>query len=486
MNLQLTPTDYVSILPMAILVVAGMIVLMVDLALKPERKPLTAWLALIGFVAAGAASVAIMDRRGVGFNGMIALDPYAQVLGLVAIIAGAFTVLTSFNYIRDRGFGRSEYYALLLFSVSGMVMMAAANNLIMVFVALELLSIPLYVLAGFARPNLQSEEAAIKYFLLGAFASGFLLFGVALMYGALGTTDLTKIAALAQSAQVGASPLLLLGAGFVLIGLGFKVAAVPFHMWTPDVYEGAPTPITGFMSVGAKAAGFAALLRVFSYSLGGIQSQWVTIVAILAALTMIVGNIVAVSQTNLKRMLAYSSIAHAGYILMGVASGNQTGVAGALFYLIAYTFTNVGAFAVLTSRAKQSGEDQTFPAYRGLYKRNPGLALMMMIFMLSLTGIPLTGGFIGKYYLFLSAVEAHLYWLAIIGVLTSVVSAYFYLRVIVDMFMRDSEPEREVAPVNYRPLNFTVNASALIVVVLGVIPMSVLSLVQLAAKLLVG
>ncbi len=461
---------------MTILAVTGMIVMLVDLALKPDQKPLTAWLALAGFVAAGVASLAIMDQHGSGFSGMIALDPYAQVLGLVAIIAGGFTVLTSFNYIRDRGFGRSEYYTLLLFSVSGMVMMAAANNLIVVFVALELLSIPLYVLAGFARPNLESEEAAIKYFLLGAFASGFLLFGVALMYGALGTTDLAKIAALIP--QAGASPLLLLGAAFVLIGLGFKVAAVPFHMWTPDVYEGAPTPITGFMSVGAKAAGFAALLRVFNYSLGGIQAEWVTIVAILAALTMIVGNIVAVSQNNLKRMLAYSSIAHAGYILMGVAS--------ALFYLIAYTFTNVGAFAVLTAMAKQSGEDQTFPAYRGLYKRNPGLALMMLIFMLSLTGIPLTGGFIGKYYLFLSAVEAQLYWLAIIGVLTSVVSAYFYLRVIVDMFMRDGEPEHEVSPVNYRPLNFAVNASALIVIVLGVIPMAVLSLVQLAAQGLIG
>ncbi|HZY42872.1 MAG TPA: NADH-quinone oxidoreductase subunit N, partial [Anaerolineae bacterium] len=272
----------------------------------------------------------------------------------------------------------------------------------------------------------------------------------------------------------------------MLVGLGFKVAAVPVHMWTPDVYEGAPTPITGFMSVGAKAAGFAALLRVFTYSLGAIQSEWVTIVAILSALTMIVGNIVAVSQTNLKRMLAYSSIAHAGYILMGVASGNQTGVAGALFYLIAYTFTNVGAFAVLTAMAKQSGEDQTFLTYRGLYRRSPAMALMMLIFMLSLTGIPLTGGFIGKYYLFLSAIEARLYWLAIIGVLTSVVSAFFYLRVIVDMFMREAEPNREDMPVNYRPLNFTVNASALIVIVLGVIPMSVLSMVQLAAKLLVG
>lgn len=484
MTLQFTTTDFLSILPMTILAVFGMIVLLVDLALKPEHRHRTAWLALLGFVAAGAASLALINQHSTGFGGMIALDPYAQVLGLVAIVAGALTVLTSFHYVRDLGFGRSEYYALLLFSVSGMVMMAAANNLIVVFIALELLSIPLYVLAGFARPRVESEEAAIKYFLLGAFASGFLLFGIALMYGALGTTDLTRIA---QSlAQTGASPLVLIGAGLLLVGLGFKVAAVPFHMWTPDVYEGAPTPITGFMSVGAKAAGFAALLRVFVYSLGAIQSDWVTLVAILSAVTMIVGNIVAVSQTNLKRMLAYSSIAHAGYLLMGVASANQAGVAGALFYLVAYAFTNLGAFAVLAAMARQSGEDQTFPSYRGLYRRSPALAVMMMIFMLSLTGIPLTGGFIGKYYLFLSAIEANLIWLAVIGVLTSVVSAFFYLRVIVDMFMREAEPGREVEPVSYRPLNFTVSLSAAVVIILGVVPMAVLTMVTAAAQLLVG
>jgi NADH-quinone oxidoreductase subunit N len=485
MTLQFTTTDFLSILPMTILAVFGMIVLLVDLALTPEHRHRTAWLALMGFVAAGAASLALINQHSAGFGGMIALDPYAQVLGLVAIVAGALTVLTSFHYVRDLGFGRSEYYALLLFSVSGMVMMAAANNLIVVFIALELLSIPLYVLAGFARPRVESEEAAIKYFLLGAFASGFLLFGIALMYGGLGTTDLTRIA-LSLAQQTGASPLVLIGAGLLLVGLGFKVAAVPFHMWTPDVYEGAPTPITGFMSVGAKAAGFAALLRVFVYSLGAIQADWVTLVAILSAVTMIVGNIVAVSQTNLKRMLAYSSIAHAGYLLMGVASANQAGVAGALFYLVAYAFTNLGAFAVLAAMARQSGEDQTFPTYRGLYRRSPALAVMMMIFMLSLTGIPLTGGFIGKYYLFLSAIEANLIWLAVIGVLTSVVSAFFYLRVIVDMFMREAEPGREVEPMSYRPLNFTVSLSAAVVIILGVVPMAVLAMVTAAAQLLVG
>lgn len=456
---------------MVILAVAGMAVMLVDLVLKPEQKPLTAWLALGGFVAAGVASLSIMDQRGSGFSGMVALDPYAQVLGLVAIIAGGFTVLTSFHYVRDRGIGRSEYYALLLFSVSGMVMMAAANNLIVVFVALELLSIPLYVLAGFARPNLESEEAAIKYFLLGAFASGFLLFGVALMYGALGTTDLAKIAALIP--QAGASPLLLLGAAFVLIGLGFKVAAVPFHMWTPDVYEGAPTPITGFMSVGAKAAGFAALLRVFNYSLGGIQSEWVTIVAILAALTMIVGNIVAVSQNNLKRMLAYSSISHAGYLLLGLVAGTAAARTGMVFYLVVYLFMNMGAFGLLTVFGLV-GERTHYDDLRGLGWKRPGMAIAIAVCMFSLAGIPPTAGFYGKYMIFKELVATGHLSLAIIGVLASLVSVYYYLRVLVALFLdapRASQ-EREDAerPAVHAPLaGATILACAFLVMLTGLL-----------------
>ncbi len=486
MDIELTTLDFYGILPMLILGAAGMAVMLIDLVLKPERKRWIAWLALLGFIGAGAACLMLINTQGTAYFGMIAVDPYAQVLGLVAIAAGALTVLTSMNYIRDRGFGRSEYYALLLFSVGGMVMMAAANNLIIVFIALELLSIPLYVLAGIARPDTASEEAALKYFLLGAFASGFLLFGIAMMYGALGTTDLTQIASKVSTA--GASPLLLFGAALILVGLGFKVAVVPFHMWTPDVYEGAPTPITGFMSVGAKAAGFAALFRVFVYSLGPIQADWVTLVSVISAITMVVGSIVAISQTNLKRMLAYSSIANAGYILIGVAAANEIGVYGALFYLIAYLFTNVGAFAVMTEMARRApqGEDQTYHTYRGLYKRSPGLAVMMMIFMLSLTGIPLTGGFVGKYLLFASAVQAQLTWLLIIAVATTVISAFFYLRVVVDMFMRDAEPGREVQPVRYRALDLTVGLSALGVLVLGIVPMAALTLVQNAAALFMG
>jgi len=481
-KLEVTLLDFYTLLPLLLLAVFGMAVLIIDLFLKPQHRPRLAWLAFLGFVAAGAALVALIGVRGTAFSGMLVVDPFAQVLGLVAIGAGALTVLISINYIRDRGFGRNEYYALLLFSVGGMVMMAAANNLIIVFIALELLSIPLYVLAGFAQPDGASQEAALKYFLLGAFASGFLLFGIAFMYGALGTTDLTQIAA--KVGQVGASPMLLFGAALVLVGLGFKVAAVPFHMWTPDVYEGAPTPITGFMSVGAKVAGFAALFRVFVYSLGSIQGEWVMLVAIISAITMIVGSVVAISQTNLKRMLAYSSIANAGYILIGVAAGNELGVYGAAFYLIAYLFTNLGAFAVLTEMARRApqSEDQTYRTYRGLYKRSPGLAIMMTIFMLSLAGIPLTGGFIGKYLVFAAAIQAHLTWLALIGVVTSVISAFFYLRVVVDMFMRDAEPGYEIQPAHYRALDFTVGLSALGVLALGIVPGIVITVVQAAAQ----
>src|SRR5512136_2675255 len=485
-TLEVTLLDFYTMLPMLILAVGGMALMLIDLALKPEHKKYGAWLAVLAFAAAGAASWALLGRQGVAFSGMLVVDSYAQVLGLVAIGAGVLTVLTSINYLRDRGIARNEYYVLLLFSVGGMVMMAAAHNLIIIFIALELLSIPLYVLAGFARPDTASEEAALKYFLLGAFASGFLLFGIAMTYGALGTTDLAQIAA--KIAAVGASPMLLFGAALILVGLGFKVAAVPFHMWTPDVYEGAPTPITGFMSVGAKVAGFAALLRVFVYALGSIQADWVMLVSIISAVTMILGSIVAISQTNLKRMLAYSSIASAGYILIGVAAHNETGVYGALFYLVAYLFTNLGAFAVLTEMARRApqSEDQTYRTYRGLYKRSPGLAIMMMIFMLSLAGIPLTGGFIGKYLLFAAALQVGLGWLTIIAVVTSVISAFFYLRVIVDMFMHEAEPDHEVQPVHYRALDFTVGFSALSVVALGIAPMAVLTLVQNAAQWLIA
>ncbi|HLF25924.1 MAG TPA: NADH-quinone oxidoreductase subunit N [Anaerolineae bacterium] len=480
--MQLTTLDYLSILPTTILAVWAMALMLIELVVR--RTIIIGWLALIGFVVAGSATALIWNQRGIGFGGMVVLDPYGLFFSLVGILAGGLAVLQSLHYVRDRGIGRGEYYALLMFSVCGITLMSSANNLIIVFIGLEILSIPLYVLAGLAWPNLQSEEAAMKYFLLGAFASGFLLFGIALVYGATGTTDLAVL-----SAGLTRSPLLLIGSGLLLVGLGFKVAAVPFHMWTPDVYEGAPTPITGFMSVGAKVAGFAALTRVFVFALSALQADWVFIVAFIAALTMILGNVVAIMQNNLKRMLGYSSIAHAGYILMGVAAagdarGRELGVAGVMFYLLAYAFTNLGAFAVLAMLANKQGEDQSFNAYRGLARRNLPAAAAMAFFMLSLTGIPLTGGFTGKYYLFWSAVQSDLIWLALVGVLTSVVSAFYYLRVVIEMFMR--EPEGEVQPASYGTLNFSLALTTVATLILGVLPSGLLSVAQQAARLLFG
>jgi NADH-quinone oxidoreductase subunit N len=490
--MNVTTLDYLSILPTLVLAVWAMALMLIDLVVR--RKALVGWLALAGFVAAGLVTLwlwgqmALVGENRYGFSAMVVLDPYGLFFALIGILAGGLAVLQSLHYLRDRGIARSEYYALLMFSVCGITLMSGANNLIIVFIGLEILSIPLYVLAGLAWPNLQSEEAAMKYFLLGAFASGFLLFGIALVYGATGTTDL---AALAErlAAPAPPSPLLSIGAGLLLVGLGFKVAAVPFHMWTPDVYEGAPTPVTAFMSVGAKVAGFAALVRVFVFALSALQADWVQAVAVIAALTMILGNVVAIMQNNLKRMLGYSSIAHAGYILMGVAAagdvrGRELGVAGAMFYLLAYAFTNLGAFAVLAMLANKDGEDQSFNAYRGLARRNLPAAAAMAFFMLSLTGIPLTGGFTGKYYLFWSAVQSDLIWLAIVGVLTSVISAFYYLRVVIEMFMR--EPDREVEPARYGTLNFSLALTAAATLILGVLPSGLLTLAQQAARMLIG
>jgi len=480
--MSLTINDWLSILPVLILSVWGMILIVVELFVPKERSALIGWLSMIGILGALIAQVTLWGRPLSGFGGMVVLDGMAAFISAVGLIAALLSVWASLNYIRDRGIERGEYYALLVFSTSGLLLMAQAANLIVVFLGLELLSIPLYVLAGFARPRLDSEEAAIKYFLLGAFATGFLVYGIALVYGATGTTDLARLAQTVSAGRGGA--LLLVGAGLLIVGLGFKVAAVPFHMWTPDVYEGAPTPVVGFMSVGAKAAGLAALLRVFLFGLGAVRFDWMPVIAILSALTMILGNVVALAQTNLKRMLAYSSIAHAGYMLMGVAAANRAGLAAVLFYLLAYVFTNLGAFAVLAVMARREGEDQTFDQYRGLGRKYPWLAMAMSLFMLSLTGIPPTGGFFGKYYLFMAALHGDLVWLAIAGVITSVISAFFYLRVIVDMTMR--EPERELPGRVYPALATTLAVTALGTLILGIWPGPWLQLAQAGLNLFGG
>lgn len=447
--------NVVVTLPALALVLGAIVLLLVDVFLPERRRWITGWLALIGVLVSLGITLLTTDRTGEAFGGMFVADSFTAFLNVVVLITAAVGILIAMDYLRRTDMNRSEYYFLLLFSTGGMMFMGAANDLIVIFVALELLSIPLYVMSGFRRPETRSEESALKYFLLGAFSSGFLVYGIALIYGATGSTHLPAVwAAVSAIVEGGSSAvyLVLLGAGLIVVALGFKVAAVPFHMWTPDVYEGAPTPVTAFMSVGAKAGGFAALLRVLAIGLPSLivaeqtAAAWVDALALVAALTMILGNFAAIMQTNLKRMLAYSSIAHAGYILMAVAAAGHPavanqGVQAALMYLLTYAFTNLGAFGIIIAVERNDGSGVSLDDLRGFSRQRPWLALLMAFFMLSLTGIPLTAGFVGKWYVFWASINAGQVVLAVIGVLTSVVGAFYYVRVIVRMFLEEGSAD---------------------------------------------
>jgi NADH-quinone oxidoreductase subunit N len=472
----MTRSDLYTILPIIILVAWACVLLLVDLFIPKRRKGWTALLAAVGLAAALGVTLAQAGWEMTAFNGMVTLDGFSSFLNALFLASGLLGIAIAYGYLRRMGLERGEYYTLMLFSISGMMLMAQASDLIVVFLALELLSIPLYVLAAWARPRLESEEAGLKYFLLGAFATGFVVYGVALVFGATGATALSGIAA-AVAAGTYTKYLLLIGAALILVGFSFKVAAVPFHMWTPDVYQGAPSSVTGFMAVGAKAAGFAALLRIFVTALPSLDVDLVPVLWGLAALTMVVGNVVAISQTNIKRLLAYSSIAHAGYILMAFVSfGNPKvapdAVASALFYLVTYAITSFGAWSVVIALEKAEGKGLEISDYAGLGKRNPLMAAAMTIFMLSLTGMPPTLGLIGKFYLFRTAIEGGFIGLAVIGVLTSLVSAYYYLRVVVVMWMRDGEPQVEREPW----IDLTTIATAVATVVLSFLPAALFAL----------
>jgi NADH-quinone oxidoreductase subunit N len=442
--MQLDYKDFFIILPLTILIAWACVLLLADLFIPKERKGITAFLAALGLVVVLGFAIAQTGHQGTSFNGMVILDGFSIFTSSLILLSGLLGIALAYGYIKRMGLERGEYYTLMLFSVTGMMLMTQASDLIIVFLALELLSIPLYVLAAFARPDLRSEEAGLKYFLLGAFATGFIVYGTALVFGATGTTSLSII--------FGASPSLLLtiGSALLLIGFGFKVAAVPFHMWTPDVYQGSPTAVTAFMASGAKIAGFAALWRVFATAFPTPSVDITEVLWVLAAITMIVGNLTAISQTNIKRMLAYSSIAHAGYILMAfVPYGNKevmpVSIAAGLFYLFSYVVTNFGVWGVVIALEKIEGAGLGISDYAGLAKKYPALAAAMTVFMLSLIGFPPTLGMVGKFYLFRAVIAGGYSGLAIIGVLTSLVSAYYYLRIVVNMYMREGDPviERE-------------------------------------------
>jgi NADH-quinone oxidoreductase subunit N len=448
----MTTQDFYAVLPLAFLIVWALVVLLVDLWVPAGRKGITALLAALGLGAALGLSLAQAGQSLTGFGGMVVVDGFAVFLNVLVLASGVAGVALAYDYLKRMGIERGEYYSLLLFTISGVMLMAYAADLIVVFLALELLSIPLYILAGFGRPHPSSEEASLKYFLLGSFASAFVLYGVALVYGATGHTGLRDVVAAIGSSSANL-PLLVAGGALLLAGFGFKVAAVPFHMWTPDVYQGAPSAVTGFMSVGAKVGGFAALLRIFVIAFPALSPVLAPAAWVIAALTMIVGNVLAIVQTNMKRLLAYSSIANAGYILMafvsfGSPTASNDAVASALFYLAAYALTSFAAWAVVIALEQAEGRGLAIEDYAGLGRKYPLMAVVMLVAMLSFTGIPPTVGFWGKFYVFRTAIAGGNIGLALIGLLTSVISAYYYLRVVVVMYMREGEPAARRDPWN--------------------------------------
>jgi NADH-quinone oxidoreductase subunit N len=454
--IQAPDIDWLAIAPAIALGAAGVFIVLVRALLRgrPQTMPICLVIAFSGLTAAGAVQLRLWNLvqddgaietlgvgLGAGASGMVRVDPFALFLGSVVIIATALGVLLSIAYLRREGLEAPEYLGLVMLSGTGMLAMTTANDLIAVFVALEVLSIPLYVLSAFDRRRLSSQESGLKYFVLGAFSSAIFLYGIALTYGATGTTSITGIGQFLSQNVLYEEGTLLAGFALLLVGLGFKVAAVPFHMWTPDVYQGAPTPVTGFMAAAVKAAAFAALLRIFLVALPLYRDDWRPAVAVLAGLSLVVGSVAAVVQTDVKRMLAYSSIAHAGYVLMGFYADTSRGREAALLYLFVYSFMVIGSFAVLTLATSKGDDQHSLDDYRGLALRRPVLGGLLIFFLLAQAGIPLTGGFIAKLEIFGASAQAGEYGLLVIAVLASVVAAFFYLRISVAVLTPAEEGE---------------------------------------------
>ncbi len=471
--------EYVRILPEIVLLIFGIIVMLLDPLMDERRSQRTLGvIALVGSLAAIAATVFQSQSQyaGLGFWNMVNVDGFSVFFHFLVTAVTAVVILTSYEYMQVQQIRAGEYYSLILFGAVGMCLMSSAVELVLIFIALEISSISTYILAGFRRRAAISSEASLKYFLLGSFATAFFLYGVALMFGATGSTSITLIGTALRSSQI---PMLAyIGIALMFVGLGFKVAAAPFHIWTPDVYEGAPAPVVGFMSTAPKAAVFAVLLRIMfeASAPGRVWLIWIT-----AALSMTLGNIGALVQNNVKRLLAYSSIAHAGYLLVAFAALPDNGIPAAMFYAASYAAMNVGAFAVVSHFASAGERYVTLEDYAGLGRRSPLLAAALTIFLLSLIGIPITGGFFAKFYVFSAALQANLVGLVIIGVLNSAVGAYYYLRVIVAMYMREPREEVPVSPVPFG-LGAALVVSVLTTIYLGVLPGQVLEYASRSAS----
>jgi len=478
METTISLLDMRLLVPELTLICVGLILMLLDLVVR--KKELIAAVGIAGTLVAlyGTYKLYGFYEPQTAFAGMFILDGYSNFFKLIFYLNIILTICISLKYMAIEKAAFGEYYALLMFSTTGMMIMASASDLIVLYLGLELMALSTYILAGFMRDQPRSNEAALKYFFLGAFSSAFLLYGISLTYGLTGTTNLKGIAEALIALNITDNPITYLGLIFIIVAFGFKIALVPFHMWAPDVYEGAPTSITAFMSVGPKAAGFAVLGRVLFDAFAGMQVQWAAILVPIAVITMATGSIIALAQTNIKRMLAYSSIAHAGYMLLGLIAGTHEGLTSTINYLMIYLFMNIGAFAIVIMLRREGFQGENLEDYMGLSKSHPLTSALMLIFMFSLAGIPPTAGFVGKFYVFMEAINAGYVSLAIIAVVFSAISAFFYLRVIMYMYMKD--PVKEVTLTTSPTMSVALAVTAMMVLIFGVFPSILLNLVRLS------
>jgi len=466
--------------PEIVLCFFGIVVMVLDPFIGAASKRSLTWLTLVGIVLALAAVRVAAANPGLAYSGLMRVDAFSIFVHVIVIGAALLATLGSIQYLDDENIQRGEYYALVLFAAAGMGILAGANELVTAFIGLEMSSISSYILAGFRKKALKSSEASLKYFILGSFATAFFLYGIAMVYGATGTTRIDQVqTALQGMAQLPA--LVILGLGLIFVGLGFKVVVAPFQVYAPDVYEGAPTPVTALLASGPKAATFALLLRIFYVSFGAASGMWFWVVWGSAVLTMCIGNFAALVQTNVKRMLAYSSIAHAGYILVAFAASTYVGIAAVLFYLAAYALMKVGAFVVIAHLGQAGEKRLDIQDYAGLGNKQPVLAVCFSLFLLSLLGLPATGGFLGKFFAFQAALDSKIVWLVVIAAINSVIGAYYYLRVIVAMYFW--EPSKEYVPTRVAPaVTVALALAAAGTLYLGLLPARVLLLAKTAAE----
>ena len=468
--------DLIALAPVLVLSVFAMGVLVLDLW-AGKNKTLLMFISLVGLLMTAISAFAKHPLPAFAFTDSYIVDHLSIFFICIFTFSSALTILLSFEYNERKGIKAGEYYALILLCTVGMIILASSTDLIMIFLGIEIVSICLYVLAGFRRDDPVSNEAALKYFLLGAFATGFLLYGMTLIYGSTGSTNLFKIAGFIKTEGAQSNPLILMGIVLLVIGFGFKVAAVPFHMWAPDVYQGSPTPVTAFMAVGPKAAAFAAFFRVFTEAIPDISLSWEILLCIIAVLSMFVGNLGAIMQTNIKRMLAFSSISHAGYLLIAVIAKSSLAGSGLLFYMLAYAFTTFGAFGIIILLGKKEKDNLELENYSGLAYKHPILALSMTVFLLSLGGLPPFAGFVAKFYIFSAAIEEGFVTLVVIAVLNSAISFYYYLKVVVFMYMKEPESEFQIS---LTPMTlFVVIVGIIGTVELGIFPDPIIALTSL-------